>query len=482
MLYCVFRRERKLARQASFDKTILEDPVATACFNLDGTVRLWNPAAERLFGFSAAEALGHRPPTIPIAEFPRALEILKVIERGETIEAMEIRRQRKDGSAIELLLYESPLRDTAGEITGSLSHYIDISDRQQIAAALQQSVDDLEQRGREMTLLAELGELLDSSQTLDEAHMVIGRMAESLFPGDAGALYELEPTRNTAEAVAVWGDPPPIQRVMAPTECWALRRGRMHIVRPDEEPFCPHIAEPIRVGAICEPLAAQSETLGVFHLQVRKPRGPAVLVERERVTQTLGEHLALALANFRLRDIMREQSSRDPLTDLYNRRFMEETRYRELRRAAREDGSVGVLMIDLDRFNALNDAFGHATGDVALRTIADYLKAGIRGGDVACRYGGEEFVVILPKASLADAVQRAEALRDGLRSLGDPSGEGVPSITISVGVAAFPDHGQSSDEVLVAADRALYRAKAEGRNRVAVADDREAQRIESTGA
>jgi diguanylate cyclase (GGDEF)-like protein len=179
---------------------------------------------------------------------------------------------------------------------------------------------------------------------------------------------------------------------------------------------------------------------------------------------------------------MREQSSRDPLTDLYNRRFMEETLYRELRRAAREDGSVGVLMIDLDRFKALNDAFGHATGDVALRTVADYLKAGIRGGDVACRYGGEEFVVILPKASLADAVQRAEALRDGLRLLGDPSGEGVPTITISVGVAAFPDHGGSSDEVLAAADQALYLAKAEGRNRVAVADAREAQQNESTGA
>jgi diguanylate cyclase (GGDEF)-like protein/PAS domain S-box-containing protein len=473
---------QKLAPKGSFEIAILEDPVATACFNLDGTVRLWNPAAERLFGFTAAEALGHRPPTIPVAEFSSALVILKQIERGESIEALEIRRQRKDGSAIELLLYESPLRDEAGEITGSLSHYIDISDRQRIAAALRQSVDDLEQRGREMTLLAELGELLDSCQTLDEAHQVIGRMGESLFPGDAGALYELEPDRNTAEAVTVWGDPPPIQRVMAPTDCWALRRGRMHVVKPDEEPFCPHIAEPIRVGAICEPLAAQSETLGVLHLQIRKARGSTVLIERERVTQTLGEHLALALANFRLRAIMREQSSRDPLTDLYNRRFMEETLYRELRRAAREDGSVGVLMIDLDRFKALNDAFGHATGDVALRTIADYLRAGIRGGDVACRYGGEEFVVILPKASLADAVQRAEALRDGLRSLGDPSGEGVPTITISVGVAAFPDHGASSDDVLAAADRALYRAKAEGRNRVAVADDGEARENQSTGA
>ena len=317
------------------------------------------------------------------------------------------------------------MRNAEGEITGTLSHYIDISDRQRIAAALRQSIEDLEARGREMTLLAELGELLDSCQTIDEAHTVIGRMADSLFPGDAGALYELEPARNVAEAMTVWGTPPPIHRVIDPTDCWGLRRGRMHVVGPDEEPRCPHIAEQITTGAICEPLAAQSETLGVLHLQVRQPRGPELLVERQRIAQTLGEHLSLALANFRLREIMRQQSSRDPLTDLYNRRFMEESLYRELRRSARETGGIGVLMIDLDRFKALNDSFGHATGDVALRTIADFLKGAIRAEDIACRYGGEEFVVILPKASLADALQRAEALRIGMRSLGETVGGAV---------------------------------------------------------
>ena len=202
------------------ERTILEDPVATACFNLDGTVRLWNPAAERLFGFSAAEALGHRPPTVPAAEFADSITILKRIALGESIEGLQVRRRHKDGSAIELLLYESPLRNAQGEITGTLSHYIDISDRQRIAAALQQSVDDLEARAREMTLLAELGELLDSCQTIDEAHGVIGRMADALFPGDAGALYELEPARNTAEAMTVWGSPPPVHRVINPTDCW----------------------------------------------------------------------------------------------------------------------------------------------------------------------------------------------------------------------------------------------------------------------
>ena len=293
----------------------------------------------RLPSGSSASALRRRwaigpPPSPALNSRPRSRSSSRS-SGAESIEALEIRRQRKDGSAIELLLYESPLRDAAGVITGSLSHYIDISDRQRIAAALQQSVDDLEQRGREMTLLAELGELLDSCQTLEEAHQVIGRMAESLFPGDAGALYELEPARNTAEAVTVWGDPPPIQRVMAPTDCWALRRGRMHVVRPDPEPSsCPHIAEPIRGrGHLRAPRSTRAKPSASSISRSASRGAPPILVGHvERVTQTLGEHLALALANFRLRSVMREQSSRDPLTDLYNRRFMEETLYRELRR------------------------------------------------------------------------------------------------------------------------------------------------------
>ena len=252
----------------------------------------------------------------------------------------------------------------------------------------------------------------------------------------------------------------------------------MHIVTADEELRCTHITEPIVAGAICEPLAAQSETLGVLHLQIREPRGSTLLTERRRVTETLGEQLSLALANFRLREILRRQSSRDPLTELYNRRFMEESLYRELRRAAREEGSVGVLMIDLDRFKELNDAFGHAAGDAALRAIGKVLEGAIRGGDIASRFGGEEFVVILPNASLSDTEMRAEAIRQDVKNLVAPSsGSLFPSVTMSVGVAAFPDHGQTSEELLAAADRALYRAKAAGRDRVAVADSGDLQGI-----
>ncbi len=471
--------ERNPAPSGSLERTIIEDPVATVCLNLDGSVRLWNPAAERLFGFSAAEALGHGSPTMPRSKFHATFMPVKRTGRADNTEGLEVRRRRKDGSEIDLLLFQSPLRDAAGEECGTFSHYIDVSDRKRIEAELRQCVEDLEERGREMTLLAELGEELEACQTIDEAHPVIGKVAGSLFPGDAGALYALEPALHTAEAVTFWGEPPPIHQVFQSDDCWALRRGRMHIVRPDEDVRCQHIVEPVTTGTICEPLAAQSETLGVLHLQVRQRRGADLLTERQRVIQALGEHLSLAMANFRLRDIMRAQSSRDPLTDLYNRRFMEESLYRELRRATREGGNVGVLMIDLDHLKELNDAFGHAAGDAALRTIGELLRSAIRVEDIASRFGGDEFVVILPGASLGDTRQRAETLREAVRSIvGGSSTSLFPTITMSVGIAMFPDHGETSEELLAAADRALYRAKVAGRDRVVIADLGEAQGIE----
>jgi diguanylate cyclase (GGDEF)-like protein len=171
-----------------------------------------------------------------------------------------------------------------------------------------------------------------------------------------------------------------------------------------------------------------------------------------------------------LRERLREQSARDQLTGLFNRRYMEESVDRELRRAGRDGSTLGLLMMDLDHFKDLNDGFGHAAGDVMLRAVGGFLGSSVRGDDVACRFGGEEFVVILPRASLENTRRRAEALREGMKSLQlDPSGPALPSITMSIGVACSPDHGETREELIHAADVALYRAKAGGRDRVEVA-------------
>jgi diguanylate cyclase (GGDEF)-like protein len=275
-----------------------------------------------------------------------------------------------------------------------------------------------------------------------------------------------------------------MRTVFDPTDCWALRRSRLHVVHEgDGELRCAHVEEPVWTGLLCKPLSAQTETLGLLHIQVRgraasKARA-MLLADRERLVKALGDQMSLALANIRLREALRERSSRDSLTGLFNRRYMEESLDREVRRAAREGYGLGILMADLDHFKQLNDAFGHAAGDDELRRIGRFLEAAVRGEDVACRFGGEEFVVILPKASLEDTRRRAEALRDGVKvRQSEEATRLYPSLTMSVGVAAYPEHGTSVEQLLVAADSAMYRAKALGRDLVVVASGAQGTPIE----
>ena len=191
------------------------------------------------------------------------------------------------------------------------------------------------------------------------------------------------------------------------------------------------------------------------------------------------EQVGLSVANIRLRDALRNQSIRDPLTGLYNRRYLEETMERETRRAVRSSQGLGVLMLDLDHFKKFNDTYGHEAGDLVLRETAGFLLKSVRAEDIVCRFGGEEFVVILPLAELKITQARAERIRSRLRELSVVhQGQSLGVITVSVGVAELPQHGATAKELLEAADAALYRAKKEGRDRVAVAESPQATEVE----
>jgi diguanylate cyclase (GGDEF)-like protein len=183
----------------------------------------------------------------------------------------------------------------------------------------------------------------------------------------------------------------------------------------------------------------------------------------------VAERISWALANLSMREVLRVQSIRDPLTGLFNRRYLEESLERELRRAVRNHQSVSILMLDVDHFKSFNDTFGHQAGDTLLRALSNFLVHRTRGHDIVSRFGGEEFVVVLTDASLDAAYKRAELLREELKQLTVIHGRQVLGcITLSIGVASFPAHGGTLNELLHAADQALYRAKADGRDRVAV--------------
>ena len=189
-----------------------------------------------------------------------------------------------------------------------------------------------------------------------------------------------------------------------------------------------------------------------------------------RLARTVADTVAMALGSLRLRETLRHQSIRDALTGLFNRRYLEETLDRELARVRREHKPLGVMMLDLDHFKAFNDALGHEAGDKILRAVANVLRANARAEDIVCRYGGEEFIMILPDASLTITLGRAELICQAVRALGDDfrSG-GAAAVTISIGVAGFPEHGDKGADIIRMADATLYQAKRAGRDQVLAA-------------
>ena len=337
-------------------------------------------------------------------------------------------------------------------------------------------VRELQQLAAETNLLNEMGDLLQTCMRAEEAYAVVGQSAQKLFANESGALFVLNDSRNLVEAVVTWGESFAGEHVFAPGECWALRRGQVYLVESTRSgPVCEHVGKPGPPSYMCVPMMAHGESLGVLHLQSglrsqKQPEGTREFTKEQRpLAVSLAEHIALALANLRLREALRRESIRDPLTALFNRRYMEESLERELRRADRKQRPLGMIMLDLDRFKRFNDSFGHEAGDMLLRKLGSFLLSRTRREDIVCRYGGEEFTIILPEASLEVTRQRAEQLREEVKQLTiQYRGQTLGALTLSLGVAGFPEHSATGEDLLRVADLALYRAKGEGSDRVVV--------------
>jgi diguanylate cyclase (GGDEF)-like protein len=266
--------------------------------------------------------------------------------------------------------------------------------------------------------------------------------------------------------MASWGGPDGMADSFVPNDCWAMRRGRPHYVRDTaHDAVCPHVRGTVRAYS-CTPLAAQGETLGVLYAEA----APAERAGAEDDLTVLAEMLAITLSNVRLRESLQAASLRDPLTGLFNRRYLHEAWELESARSLRDGRPIALLMLDIDHFKRFNDSYGHDAGDQVLKQVAAVLESGTRAGDVVCRYGGEEFIVILIDANDENALARAEALRLAVKALTLAYGpQRLGSITMSIGVATFPLVGTTFEAVQRAADVALYQAKDNGRDRVEVA-------------
>jgi diguanylate cyclase (GGDEF)-like protein/PAS domain S-box-containing protein len=398
--------------------------------------------------------------------------------------AIEFRVLRPDGTERNLLergdIICDPKTNEPLKLVASLQ---DVTERVQAEIRLHnanqklaEKVQELEQRSKEINLLSEMGSKLQACKEADEAYVEICSKAEQLFPKWSGSLCVTSASRTSVETVSDWGQAGHVERVFAPDDCWALRRGQPQLYRRGEKgPACRHIELSEVSESLCVPLMAQGEALGIVSLQLMRGQEQAGLAPRSsdeaerRLAAVLAKQVALSLWNLKLRESLRNQSICDPLTGLFNRRYMEESLEREFSRANRHKTSVAIVMLDLDHFKRFNDSFGHQAGDALLRALGDLLKKNTRSQDIACRYGGEEFALVLSESSLEGAFKRAEILRQQVKQLSvEYDGQTLGAVSVSMGVALFPDHGNTMGDVLRASDQALYSAKREGRDRVSV--------------
>lgn len=322
-------------------------------------------------------------------------------------------------------------------------------------------------RSREEVMrLFEMTDMLQSAQDQGDANMVLRATAMELLPDLAGTLYVFSNSRDRLVLSASWnlGDGPAPADTIGLNQCWALKRGKPHINHPHGDKLrCEHHAEGAFVLEI--PMAARGEVLGLFCIQTTRADGDVRLHEIAGLGTALADAMSLALANLALGAKLRSQALRDPLTGLYNRRYMEDALQRAVQVAQREKQDVSIVMIDLDHFKRLNDQHGHAKGDTVLRDAASVIVHQSRESDVACRYGGEELLIVMPNCALEDAASKADRLRIGIAALSQPGIE----VSASFGVASIPATSSSAHDLMQAVDAALYAAKEQGRNRVVTA-------------
>lgn len=334
------------------------------------------------------------------------------------------------------------------------------------------TVRALERQARESALLTTVRDELHLCVKPIQAQECTARYFEQLLPGTCGGINLINHSRNIVETAASWGKSSLMMDGFPIESCCGLRLGRMRWRKPlQSEVHCTHFNAAPPEQYACIPLSAYGDTMGFVYIECPSPGVAAMVDANMGPVLEMIELASSAIAGLNLRSRLEYQSIRDGLTGLFNRHYMEMALDREMRRSVRQGTPLAILMLDIDHFKELNDTYGHEAGDTVLRELGEALAESVRSEDVVCRFGGEEFVAILPDTSLDAAVERAESLRRMVSELRVRNrGESLRPITLSIGVSVYPQHAETVDEIMRAADRALYEAKHLGRNRVVPAE------------
>lgn len=467
-------QQQNLLSQLSMVATHAKDIIVIT--DAIGGIEWMNDSFSKLIGFELDEISGQSfVETIRGEDTSRASgeEISEGIDSRHIVRT-ELICHAKDGKTFWMELEITPVFSDEGRHTNFVAVGRDTTIRKTAEKIAEESREFERRKRNEANLLAEFNGWLQSTDSLGELFPVVSAFLSQLLPESSGAVYVYANSRDVLEGVCSWNNGQMLAN-FEPPDCWALRRGRNYFYGENKVDFpCSHIieshGESLPAKHYCLPIIAHGDTVGLLSIELSGSVDISASIETQKLASFCSEQISLAIANVKLREQLLDQSTRDPLTSLYNRRYFIECIRREICRD-QDKGISSLISLDVDHFKKFNDNFGHDAGDTVLREMSQVLINSFRGTDTPCRYGGEEFAIFMPGASAKIALQRAEELRMAVENNAVLyNGEDLRT-TISCGVATFPDNGTTVQALIKNADRALYAAKDNGRNNVQHVDD-----------
>lgn len=465
---------KSLEAEATFRALVEQGMSGIVIISEDGTLAYLNPRFAEMIGYERASAAIGRP----MLEFaadddkPAISDALQAIFSGEAAsKEVAITILRKQGDAVATLTQGA--RANFGGKSVAILVFLDITERKRSEEKIQKlhdqmsaTIEALRRRDRYQTSIAKLSDILQSCHSQTEAYPIIASTARTLFHGTDGAVALVANEMHELETVAEWGAEKANLPRFSFDDCWAMRTGqRYEVDAPGSGAVCRHFNSAPQRPYICLPLTVHGETSGLLHLGLHQDS--VIDDELRHLMQNFGDVVKLSLSNLKLRETLSRQAMQDALTGLFNRHYLTATLPREINRARRAKTPLSLAMMDIDHFKRFNDAHGHDAGDVVLRELGAILRRSMRSGDMACRYGGEEILLVLLNCDLKSAMTRLEQICLDIKTKTFLF-RGLPlsSVTVSVGLAQLDSDLATADSLITAADEALYTAKRNGRDRI----------------
>jgi diguanylate cyclase (GGDEF)-like protein len=465
---------RELQRSQQMQRLFLDQgPFLAYIKDEQSRVLYYNQEIQSRFSVDSQECLGKTD-----SEFlPDPQEARRVMENDQvvlkTLQSLKLIEEVKipgNDQPCYWLSFKFPFTDYATgdrriggisiDITESIEAQRSLTD---LNRQLEEKALELEAKKRELIYLSDMADMLYSCESENEVYKVVALTCSKLFPNMSGCIYTIANSKNYVQWNSFWGDERSSKEIFSPYECWALRRGKFNLLSPRNSGLmCSHLIQPVSGTHLCVPLFGQGEIVGILHIYALEK----ISLEDQQITEIIARTLGFALNNLMIKQRLTHENLRDGMTQLFNQRYMQTITEQRLAEAERLGEPVGVIFLDIDNFKSYNSRYGHLTANIILQGLAKLLLKSIRSFDIACRWGGEEFVVVMPNMSLEMLRKRAEELRVNVEQMQLKDGNQIlEGITASFGIAVS-EPGITVKDFLNRANQAMLEAKGTGKNRV----------------